>query len=738
MKLLFFVYVFSFVSFAEAQTAKIVARKACEVVEKCSDVDHFTGPDRGLVWGGITIYDWGDHDNNPATLDTLGWSQCAKATVQNSGADSTVTEDNCTCNCPYERNHADCVGEETCTCTLKTCPSGETLNTSTCVCEPTCSLSQSDCTGGQTFNSSTCTCDCDISCSGDTRKDTNTCACVCGLTAIDCINQGKILNTDNCQCEYTCSMPSCVSPYTPDYNSCSCECSLTPSNCNSGQTFDADSCSCNTNPPDCVSDSECGECKQCSGGQCRNKPNTFWAPSLSQYCTTERVTQSRCRRGVKKTRSKQGTKTTGECSTPECSSDTQCGSKCKRCTGGKCKPKPDGSIVRNWYGWTPSLHCTTETGTQWQDTCENGERLNKQNPRQVDGTKTTGECSTPECSVNSDCGDCQRCHQSTRTCVNKTTGWIPTWTRSQHCPDVSQEQTRCLNGVEKTRTLTGTKTIGCGSTGCQHIPQENKCCSNVDGTPEQRDCREGTGTQTRTKTKICNRSSIPPRQGVLDTNWTYGDWDTRDCICTPEDCTPVNKKCDPPQTGTQRGVRYSGKYKCKDGLVDRTICTGGRWDDSDCRNPCTPLSEPASRDCLEGTGTETTTRTKGCINGRLDRNWTYGEWDTSNCIISPPPCTEEICTPEKTCGVVLIQGQANSGRRECVDGVLSEECTGGNNLNGAAWIPECPTIDVPGEECDCPQDRCWTVSENNDMCLWEGGIGCGPQPTIPRIPCQPR
>ena len=715
MKLLFFVYVFSFVSFAEAQTAKIVARKACEVVEKCSDVDHFTGPDRGLVWGGITIYDWGDHDNNPATLDTLGWSQCAKATVQNSGADSTVTEDNCTCNCPYERNHADCVGEETCTCTLKTCPSGETLNTSTCVCEPTCSLS---CTGNLTLNRDTCTCECTRDtllepCPNRRTLNRDTCNCECDrdrLRPICPINRLGYFDSINCRCTGDdCSIDCSSEPYkTRRTSGCECGCPTGSRSCeNSGNRYDSNTCSCYPIVT-CSSDSQCGDCQRCnSSGQCQNN-TTSWTPTWtrSQHCTTERKDQTRCVNGVERTRTLTGTKTTGNCAscTPESSSESR---PCPVGTGTQTRTKTKGC--------TNGVKDTNWTYGEW-----------------------TGECVPDECSSDSDCGDCQRCHQSTRTCVNKTTSWIPTWTRSQHCPDVSQDQTRCLNGVEELRTLTGTKTIGCGpecsltQEDCDdgYILNPQRClCTRNSCTPPNTACPNSTGNQ-----RIYDAGSGTLINGIC----TGGTFTLKNCPCVDDPCTPKNKPCPDGQQGTQTGVRNSGLYLCdEDGLVNRDECTGGSWDKSDCRiipppppKKCTPEDKP----CPEGqTGTQTGNPNSGTIK---DGQCTGGSWDDSNCTSS---CLEEICTPQKTCGVVLILGQANSGTKECVDGVLSEECTGGNNLNGTAWIPECPDLpDDDEEECVCPQDRCWTVSENNDMCLWEGGLGCGPPPTIQRVQCQPR
>ena len=113
MKFLLFLSFVFFTVFSYSQVTKIVARKDCPVTESCPA----NSSGSGLVWTGITIYDWHDHDNNPSTLDTLGWSPCTKKTVTNSGIASVIKQDNCPCrSSTYTKTPANCRGQTSCRC----------------------------------------------------------------------------------------------------------------------------------------------------------------------------------------------------------------------------------------------------------------------------------------------------------------------------------------------------------------------------------------------------------------------------------------------------------------------------------------------------------------------------------------------------------------------------------------------------------------------------------------------
>ena len=140
MKFLLFLSFVFFTVFSYSQTVKIVARKNCQVTKPCPA----NSSGSGILWSGIKIYDWHDHDNNPSTLDTLGWSQCVEKTVANSGTASVIDQDNCPCNTGYTKQ------------TSSSCGVGKTTP---CPCQRNCTRT---CTGQQVLNPHSCTCSCPL------------------------------------------------------------------------------------------------------------------------------------------------------------------------------------------------------------------------------------------------------------------------------------------------------------------------------------------------------------------------------------------------------------------------------------------------------------------------------------------------------------------------------------------------------------------------------------------------
>ena len=179
MKFLLFLYFFT--AFSYAQTTKVVARKACNVNESCPA----NSGGSGLEWSGIRIYDWWDHDSNSATLDRLGWNQCTKATVANSGSASVVNVDNCTCDSNFTKSPPNCVGQTSCACVCNLpCTGNFRRNSSRCRCE--CSLSSSDCPSGYVLDTSSCACRCGNVCVGENMRLDHECVCKCSLRSSDC------------------------------------------------------------------------------------------------------------------------------------------------------------------------------------------------------------------------------------------------------------------------------------------------------------------------------------------------------------------------------------------------------------------------------------------------------------------------------------------------------------------------------------------------------------------------
>ena len=277
MKFLLFLCFFTFFSYA--QTTKIVARKACQVTESCPD--HSSGP--GLEWSGIKIYDWGDHDSNPGTIDTLGWSSCTKATAANSGSASVVKVDNCPCDPNFTKTPSSCL-EQT-----------------------------------------SCACQCNRNCTGNFRRDSNTCSCICPYSQADCDLFNSLFDSDTCSC--SCTISSCPGSAVLDEYNCTCNCTLS---CDDGFTLNRDACTCDPDEPDCTP-GVCTPSKVCpvSGITIQGDFN-----SGINECDSSGNVSTVCTGGTYST----------DCSTPppeepdpECTSDSGCTGTCEKCINNTCQ-----------------------------------------------------------------------------------------------------------------------------------------------------------------------------------------------------------------------------------------------------------------------------------------------------------------------------------------------------------------------------------------------------------------
>lgn len=683
MRIACLIFCFSFVSFIEAQTAKIVARKSCRVVKKCTDIPNMKGGNRGFAWKGITVYDWGPDISDP--LDgkpDLQWSNCVKATLQNSGKKPSILKDRCYCSdrdsngnkkCyvkvftpnPHNIDTSHCFGvrgkndptcscsqdldpdpnkEEkpsNCTCVEKTCPSGQTLDTTDCNCKPVCN--PQSCASGYTFNSAPdkCSCECTRTCNSPFTLDADTCACECPKTPQECQANGEFLNAQTCMCEGGCTL-QCNYPFTLNTSSCICECPYTELNnlCNTGQRFNLADCDCDTidPPPACVSDSDCGVCKRCNSGQCINETTSWPTWDQSQHCSDVSETQTRCQNGVEKTRTLTGTKPTAEC---QCPAD-----------------------------------CT---------------------------------------------GPCKECN-SQNQCINKTTNWTawtPAWDRSEHftCKDEDQTRKRCVSGTEEnvSRTIEGTK-----------IPGPGDCGPDGDCTPIVY-CSDGVTVKIEYENNTGRLINGRCEGGVVKTR--------NDCPCTPED-----EKC-------ENGVDVKKRYKPSTGREDQNgECTikptvPSAYTLFDCPPVCEPEEKTEERDCEGGEGKETRTLTRGCTNGVLDA-WTIPDWDDSNC--SRSDCSGNAkCTPAgKLCydGNGRINPDNQSGTVQCENGILTGVCEGGKITRTYGnnppitydWNPNCcicdPTeiknrLNVSEEEA-----KCWVADNVAVLCRYNPDISPTPGP----------
>ena len=637
MKFLLFLSVWwIFTDFSYSQTAKIVARKSCDFVEKCSDLNNFTGPNRGLVWSGVTIYDWGDHDNNPSTLDTLGWSQCAKATIRNSGSASKIREDNCTCASGFTKNPSNCVGQTSCECICnRNCSGNLRLNSSNCSCY--CPSSTISCPHGYALNNENCSCECNQTCE-DGYILTDTCSCRCNRSC----PSGFILNQSTCTCE----------PNTPGCTPQSC----TPSKiCSDGSTIQGDTLSgirqCDSNGnlssvctggtysnscPTCTSNSDCETCERCSAGRCINK-TTSWTPAWdkTQHCPDASRQQTRCQNGVQKSQTLTGTK--------DCSISCE---ETRPCQG-----------------------------------------VGKIGMERGIGTRVTpgGACDVVSWD-KSGCRDCSGPCREYRAgqCINKTTSWTPAWDKTQHCPDASRQQTRCQNGVQRSQTIHGTKSVGCGPSRCT---PPNKMCPNAEGKQKIYNTNSGTmvngvctdATYTETpcpctppnkmcpnaegKQKIYNTNSGTMVNGVCKGGTLKK---VTDC-CVPVSCTPANKACPEEQTGTQTGISNSGTRECVNEVLSEE-CTGGSWDDSACRTVSTTC-RPANKTCDGGViQTPTDVGTYKCkqLNTNQDNP---GEGTPGNS--GPVPDGEQKCSCEYSGGWTPSECPSNSN---CTPIELTDTC----------------------------------------------------------------
>ena len=601
LKFLLFLNLCIFTGFSYSQTTKIVARKACPWEGPCPANSRSGGH---LTWEGITIYDWGDHDNNSSTLDTLGWSQCVKATTINSGEISKITQDNCQCKPYFRKTPSNCVGKTSCACTCnRNCSEPWRLNSSTCSCE--CSLTSCP-SSRHTLDFNSCSCNCHQMCSGDFSLDTASCSCVCDKECPD----GQHLDESACECRFICTPQSCIKRRSCRVGSGTetasgrkeCEGGVL-TECRSTGAWDTSQCvvvdpplpctrtrpcrvgtgietgtgtrdsggNCNITSWDtsrcsaCASDTECGNCKKCINRRCvnANTPWTNWSPAWdsTSHCpsVSQKQTRSRCYQGKTKTGTRKLTGTK-EC---ECRVDTECGN-CKKCINRRCVNKTDTS----WKpSWNPLLPANCEKSKE-QKRCLNGV-LKKQTLQggpcaQCDASKCTGckECRNNEC-VNkrngeyTNCSGCKKCNNG--QCVNKRNG---EYTNCSGCK-------KCSNGrcVKKVR---GSQYSGCQ--GCK-------------------ECHNGRCVNRTTSWKPpWNRTEYCPSESKEQERCQQGrkrNRTLRGTKCCGESCRPDNKRC---PDGTSQAPTGSGFYICKNGRVDRSKCvyTGG-WTPSECSD-CTPRS----------------------------------------------------------------------------------------------------------------------------------------------------
>ena len=641
LKFLLFLSLWLFTGFSYSQTTKVVAGKSCEVQESCPA--NSTGS--GLKWSGMTIYDWWDHDSNPSTLDILGWSQCTKKTVANSGSVSVITEDNCTCHPNFTKTHSpNCVGKSSCACICNiNCTSPWVRNDSTCSCE--CSLTS--CPSGYALNTSSCSCQCNQTCGLGYTLNLGTCACERNCTPQRCTPRKRCTNgtwisgdtrSGTRQCDSSGNLSSvctggtystvcptpctrvCNSPFVVNDDCTGCVCGLTQADCSAGKTLNPSTCACES---DCT-DQDCTVTRPCQTGT-----GTETAEGIRR-CDGNGVLQA-CRRT--------GDWDASGCTiTPICNSQN-CPGPCKECINGRCRNKSNTN-------WSPPLldpynedHCDqTRNSTR----CRNGV-LETQDSSGPDHCAPPPECTSDSecgmckrcnsdgkcvarggcCTSNSQCGTCHRC--SGNQCVGQTTSWStwnPPWNPSRHCSDQSQRQTRtrCLSGSR----ITGNQTV-------RGTVRSRRC------TPPDKNCPAGT---TGTWRAVRNSGTQSCRNGRLG-SCTGGRW-IKKC-CRPQRCTPANKNCPAGTTGTWRAVRNSGTRQCDNGRLSNQ-CTGGRWTKR-CTRPCNPEPcTPSNKRCSNGTiQTPTGSGQYECKNGRVDRSRCVynGGWSPSEC--PPSACRNGRC-----------------------------------------------------------------------------------------------
>ena len=583
--LLFFSFVF-FTVFSYSQTVKIVARKNCQVTKPCPA----NSSGSGILWSGIKIYDWHDHDNNPSTLDTLGWSQCVEKTVVNSGQASVIEQDNCPCNTGFTKTPAVCTGQTSCTCEQscnKTCTEHERLNPSTCACEcrtrtdPFYSV-DAVCPAGHIFSRQTCGCECNLPdsyCTGNLTINYETCACECkyytsytrpsGLFLDEPIRcNPEVADFDPSTCTCTCRNSNCTAPFVanPDLG-CGCTCPSCPKGEQSMYNFITKECICtipNPNPsppppspsPPSQPEEEEETCPACPTGQTATgspPDNCECIPvdssiSCNPICGSCEI----CSRG--------------RCVAKDCG-------ECKRCSNGRCVNVPNQS-------WQPAL--TSSCGMVTQTRCYGGVHRTR--------TKESRKKDCPKCTSDSDCGSCETCRNG--KCVSSCGA----------CEKCSNNQ--C---VAKANCCTSNSDCGacekCSSNQC--VAKANCCTSNSDCGA----CEKCSSNQCVAKTNCCSP----------DTNWTAWSpaWDPADHYtnesqeqtrsrchnstpetgsqtltgtkvrCSPEVCTPENKTC---SGGAIQSPTGSGEYICKNGRVDRSKCVySGSYTPSSCPD-CTPRS----------------------------------------------------------------------------------------------------------------------------------------------------
>ena len=172
-----------------------------------------------------------------------------------------------------------------------------------------------------------------------------------------------------------------------------------------------------------------------------------------------------------------------------------------------------------------------------------------------------------------------------------------------------------------------------------------------------------------------------------------GSWtDNCSATCTPEACTPLDKTCPPEKpSGTWNAVPNSGTKQCVNGRLSDQ-CTGGSWTDN-CSATCTPEAcTPLDKTCPDGTtGTWNAvpdSGTKQCVDGRLSDQCTGGSW-IKNCDVL---CGGRLLTLGYRCcdGVRKPKTECCSDCgtcKQCVVGVNGFGKCESQTTNWTAWSP---------------------------------------------------
>ncbi|TNE52155.1 MAG: hypothetical protein EP343_01790 [Deltaproteobacteria bacterium] len=410
---------------------------------------------------------------------------------------------------------------------------------------------------------------------------------------------------------------------------------------------------CVPRPPQCTIGADCGKvaCKdsgttcfqsepRCSNGQCTTVSST--------------INNAKCDSAA------------GKC----IQAPIQCKTPCDCSQGLNCV---NNQCVKS----TTPVYCCSNAG------CPSGQAC-------VNSNGTRGQCASPGCRTDADCGTTS-CTQSGTSCVSN----VP----------------KCLNGACTTSSVTSTGYCNGGRT-CVSV---NFCKTNCD-CPQGQACRQsvplpgvpnqGICAGSNPPTYCCDKASCPARQACTDKNGQAGFCPATcksPCDCNAgEDC--VSNKC---VTGTKPVFCCDDAQKCPSGAACRdknNVAGTCKATPRTCKTVCDCVQGEA---CTNGVCAATTNPVyccdnAGCPAGKAcqDKNGLTG--------VCRQPCTEVCDCPQ---GQRCLQGfcTAGSGTQYCCD-------KAGCPSNNFCYKKGGGTARCPAQKCTSPCDCTQGQDCRNGQC----------------------